>query len=89
MVTLDLYLISSRETSLQRLSPTRRKSKLIILGMICLIGYDNIPISISYEVSNNDRCIISSLYYYLCVIQILLHGIIPICFIENISFVNI
>jgi hypothetical protein len=57
--------------------------------MICLIGYHNIPISIYYEVSNNDRCIISSVYYYLCVIQILLHGIIPICFIENISFVNI
>lgn len=31
MVTLDRYLISSREASLRRLSPTLRKSKLIIL----------------------------------------------------------
>jgi hypothetical protein len=85
LATLDRYLISSREVRLRRLSLTQQRTKLVIVGLICLIGIHNIPIGFYYEVSEFGDCVISSpiyLYYYLCMIQIFLHGIFPICFLS-------
>ncbi|CAF1389094.1 unnamed protein product, partial [Adineta steineri] len=50
-----------------------------------LIGLHSIPIILYYTVSNTNQCTILSttyLYYYLCIIQIILHGIIPIIFLS-------
>lgn len=85
MATLDRYFISSREVRLRQLSTTIYRTKQIIIIIICLIGLHNIPLSIYFEVSEFGDCIISSRiysYYYLCIIQIFLHGIIPICFLS-------
>ena len=85
MAMLDRYLISSRNANLRRLSPTRRRTKLIIILLIHLVGLHNIPIAIYYQASDVGDCAISSdtyLYYYLSVVQIVLHGIFPICFLS-------
>ena len=85
MATLDRYFISSREVRLRQLSATICQTKIIILIIILLIGFHNIPVGIYYEVSESGDCMISSRiysYYYLCVIQIFLHGIFPICFLS-------
>jgi hypothetical protein len=85
LAILDRYLISSREVHLRQLSLTRQKTKFLILFLICLIGIHNIPMGFYYKVSEFGDCIISSSiysYYYLCIIQIFLHGIFPICFLS-------
>jgi hypothetical protein len=85
MATLDRYLISSRNVRLRRLSTTRKRTKQIVLIIICLFVFHNIPIGIYFEVSNLGQCFIFSnsySYYYLYVLQISLHGIIPICFLS-------
>jgi hypothetical protein len=85
MATFDRYLISSREVRLRQMSTTRQRTKLIILFIICFIGLHSIPIIIYFDLSNLGQCIIFStiyLYYYLYVIQIFLHGIIPIIFLS-------
>ena len=81
LATLDRYLISSREVRLRRLSPTKKQTKFIILLIICLFVFHGIPMIYYYEISNVGTCVISSriyFYYYLCVLQIFLHGIFPI-----------
>jgi len=85
MATLDRYLISSRNVRLRRLSTTRKRTKQILLIIIFLFGLHNIPIAIYFEVSNLGQCDIftsSYYYYYLYVLQLSLHGIIPICFLS-------
>jgi hypothetical protein len=85
LATFDRYLISSRKVRLRELSTRRQRTKLIILFIICLIGLHSIPIAMYYDVSNTGQCSILSpiyLYYYLYVVQIFLHGIIPIIFLS-------
>ena len=85
MATLDRYLISSRNVRLRRLAPTRRRTKIVIFLIIFLAGSHNIPIGIYYQASALNECSISSevySFYYLCVIQIFLHGIFPVCFLS-------
>ena len=85
LATLDRYLISSRQARLRQLSLSRRKTQLLILFLILFIGIHNIPIAIYYRASIYGDCEISSniyLYYYLFVIQIFLHGVLPISFIS-------
>ena len=85
MATLDRYLISSRDARTRRLTPTRRRTKFIIILIICFFGLHNIPVALYYQVSELGECFISSeiyLYYYLCIIQIFLHGIFPMCFLS-------
>ncbi|CAF1391994.1 unnamed protein product [Rotaria sp. Silwood1] len=85
MATFDRYLLSSRKVRFRELSTRRHRTILIILFIIFLIGFHNISIVIFYDVSNIGHCIIFSriyLYYYLYIIQIFLHGIIPISFLS-------
>jgi hypothetical protein len=85
LATFDRYLISSRKVRLRELSTRRQQTKIIILFIICFIGLHSIPIIIYFQISNTGQCTIIStiyLYYYLCVIQIFLHGIIPIIFLS-------
>ena len=85
LATFDRYLISSRDARLRKLSPTRKKTKFIILFIICLFGFHSIPILKYYGVSKSGYCIITSsiyLYYYFYTFQIFLHGIIPIIFLS-------
>jgi hypothetical protein len=84
MATFDRYLISSRKVRLRKLSPTRKRTKQIILLIICLFLFHSIPIGLFFNVSNNGECIIFSkryLYYYLWIFQIFLHSLIPIIFL--------
>jgi hypothetical protein len=81
MATFDRYLISSRKVRLRELSTRRQRTKLIILFIILFIGLHSVPIGIYYDISNTGQCTILSLtylYYYLYIVQIFLHGIIPI-----------
>lgn len=85
MAMLDRYFISSRNARLRRLSPSRERTKLIILLLIPLVGLHNIPIAIYHQISDIGVCTISSeiySFYHLCVIQIFLHGIFPIFFLS-------
>ncbi len=85
LATFDRYLITSREARLRKLSPTRKKTKFIILFIICLFGLHSIPILKYYGVSKTGYCMITSTiysYYYLYTLQIFLHGIIPIIFLS-------
>lgn len=85
LATFDRYLISSRKVRLRELSTRRQRTKLIILFIGLLIGVHSVPIIIYFNVSNAGQCEILStiyLYYYLYVIQIVLHGIIPIIFLS-------
>ena len=85
MATFDRYLVSSRKVRLRKLSTRRQQTKLIILFMVILIGLHSIPLMIFFDVSPTGKCTILStnyLYYYLCAIQIFLHGIIPIIFLS-------
>ncbi|CAF1392856.1 unnamed protein product [Rotaria sp. Silwood1] len=89
MAILDRYLVSSREARLRQLSTTRQQTKIIILSIVCLIGLHSIPIAIYYNISTSGQCIIYStsyLYYYRYIIQIFLHGIIPIIFFSIFGF---
>jgi len=85
LATFDRYLISSREARLRKLSGTKKRTKLIILFIICLFGLHSIPVIKYYGVSKTGYCTIVStvyLYYYLYTFQIILHGIIPIIFLS-------
>jgi len=91
MATFDRYLISSREVRLRQMSTTRRRTKLIILCIICLIGFHSIPIGVYYNVLDTGQCFVSSniyLYYYRYIFQIFLHGIIPIFFFSLFAFLT-
>ncbi|CAF0843170.1 unnamed protein product [Adineta ricciae] len=85
MATFDRYLVSSRKVRLRKLSTRRQQTKLIILFLVVLIGLHSVPVMIFFNVSSTGKCTILStnyLYYYLCTIQIVLHGIIPIIFLS-------
>ena len=85
MATLDRYFVSSRRARLRMLTPTQQRTKQIILLIICFFGIHSIPIIIYYQASDIGQCTIySQTYssYYLYVIQISLHGILPICFLS-------
>ena len=85
LATFDRYLITSREARLRKLSPTKKRTKVILLFMFCLLGIHSIPILIYYDVSKTGHCTIVSpiyLYYYLYTFQIFLHGFIPIIFLS-------
>jgi hypothetical protein len=91
MATFDRYLVSSRKVRLRQMSTTRQRTKLIILFLICLIGLHSIPIAVYYDVSNAGKCHIYSLsylHYYRYVIQIFLHGIIPMFFFSLFGFLT-
>ncbi|UJR34226.1 hypothetical protein I4U23_021631 [Adineta vaga] len=91
MATLDRYFISSRKVHFRQLAPTLRQTKRIIIFVIIFFCLHNIPIATYYGVSDFNECIISStiyLYYYLCIIQIFLHGIFPICFLSIFGFLT-
>lgn len=85
MATLDRYLISSRNVRLRKLSTNRRRTKLIIFILVCVISLHGLPIAVFFEVSNENQCSILSRfysYYYLYSFQIFLHGIFPIVFLS-------
>jgi hypothetical protein len=85
MATFDRYLVSSRKVRLRELCTRRHQTKLIILFIFSLIGLHSLPISIYFDISPTGECTILSriyLYYYLYIIQIFLHGIIPIIFLS-------
>ena len=91
MATFDRYLISSRKVRLRELSTRRQRTKLIILFIICFIGLHSVPIIIYFNVSNIGQCAILStiyLYYYLYVVQICFHGIIPIIVLTIFGFLT-
>ncbi len=91
LATFDRYLISSRKVRLRELSTRRQRTKLIILFIICSIGIHSIPIIIYYDVSTLGQCAILStmyLYYYLYIIQIVFHGLIPIIFLSIFGFLT-
>lgn len=80
----DRYLISSRDVRLRQMSTTRKKTKLIILLIVCLNALHGIPLILYFGASNTGQCVANSsiyLYYYLFVFQILLRGFIPIIFL--------
>jgi hypothetical protein len=85
LATFDRYLISSRKVRLRELSTRRQRTKLIILFISCFIGLHSIPMVIYFDIADTGQCTILStiyLYYYLYIIQIFLHGIIPIIFLS-------
>ncbi|CAF3681675.1 unnamed protein product [Rotaria socialis] len=85
MATFDRYLLSSRKVRLRQMSARRQRTKLSILFIIVLVGLHSIPSIIYYDVSNTGQCEIFPIeysYYYLYVVQISLHGLIPIIFLS-------
>lgn len=85
MATFDRYLVSSRKVRLRELSTRRKRTKLIIVLIFTVIAVHSTPILIFFTVSNAGDCTIFSMayhYYYLYIIQIVLHGIIPIIFLS-------
>ena len=84
LATFERYLLTSRKVQIRRLSPTRKRTKQMILTIICLFGLHSIPIGVYFDVSDQGRCVIIStryLYYYLWTTQIFLRGIFPIVFL--------
>ena len=83
LATCDRYLISSRQVFLRRLSATRKGTYLIILLLNICLFLHGLPIAIYYDVSTLGQCYIDSptyLYYYRYIVQILLHGLLPLIF---------
>jgi hypothetical protein len=79
--TIDRYLITSRKVHLRQMSPTKKRTKQILLFFICLYILHNIPIIIYYDTSIIGRCIIYSKlysYYHIWTFQIFLHGLVPV-----------
>jgi hypothetical protein len=65
LATFHRYLISSREARLRNLSTTKKQTKLIILFLIYLFGFDSIPIIKYYGLSKRGYCrIVSTVYAY-------------------------
>jgi len=92
LAIFDRYLISSRKVYLRELSSTKKRTIIIILFLISLIGLHSIPLVIYYNVSNTGQCIIISIiysHYYLYIFQICLHGIIPIVFLSIFGILTI
>ncbi len=91
LATFDRYLISSRKVRLRQMSKTREETKFIIFLLICLVGFHSIPLIVYYNVSNIGQCFVNStiyLVYYRYMIQIFLHGIIPIVFFSLFAFLT-
>ena len=91
LATFDRYLISSRKVRLRDLSSTRKRTKQIILILICFFGFHSLPIGYYYNVSSEGYCIITSkyyLYYYLWSTQIFFRGIFPIIYLTIICLLT-
>ncbi|CAF0927626.1 unnamed protein product [Adineta ricciae] len=87
MATFDRYLITSRNVHLRNLSATKKRTIQIILLIFFLLCLHSIPLLIFFKISPTNDCDIDSnqyyyYYYYLFVIQIFLHGILPIVFLS-------
>ncbi|CAF1010476.1 unnamed protein product [Adineta ricciae] len=85
MATFDRYLMTSRNVHLRNLSTTKKRTIQIILLILFLLCLHSIPLLIFFKNSSTNDCDVDSneyYYYYLFVIQIFLHGILPIVFLS-------
>lgn len=84
LAILDRFLITSRNVHLRQMSTKRKTTKMILFSIILLLALHASPLAIYFQVSNTGQCVISGTaysYYYLYVIEVLFHGIIPIMFL--------
>ena len=81
LATFDRYLITSRSVQMRQRSTTKKKTMLIILGIIILFSLHSIPIGIYFNLTTTGQCVLNDpiySYYYLFAFQVVLRGIIPI-----------